>query len=294
MNQGLLLAASEINVPRILGRAVFAATLVAIVLASHARGVDDQLDFSKGLQSVRASYGRALADATPAQQNILRTQAPLLEKYLIELAQASNPAANEAHAAKRASEELQAVKRMTVRELAIHLLTRRERSLSVAVPEVERFLKGQGLDYDPGAPEYKVRRNGQAVGLSLTAKFMVKNTSKQFKLNVANCILGVGLDDKLLGGMREANLCGSVPVLAPGETATMDVRYEALNPEHASAIANAVETGQRTRVSYAMLPARASFITDGRFTYTLNERAFNEYKAELSQTKSDIALMRQR
>lgn len=260
-----------------MSKALFAA-LLAVGFTAHAGGLDERLDFSKGPRSLGTSYGRALSDATPAQQNILNLQAAAVELYLTNL-----PA-----------EELRAAQRMTVRELLIHLLSTRERSLMNAVPEVERFLNGEGLDFDPGAPDYKVSRDGQRATFSLKARFEVRNTSKLFRLTLLGCRLGVGLDDKIYGGMVDANLCGTVPVLAPGATTTMDVRYDMRAQEHAAAMARAIEAGQRTRVTFALLPSRDSIIADGRYNFKLNAEDLRTYKTELSQVKTDIAVMRGR
>lgn len=279
----------------VFGRNSLVATLLlGVAQLAASRGIDERLDFSRGMQSIGSSYGRALMQAAPAQQNILRTYAPAVQQHLLELAQSSDPRVNEAYAAKRASEELQAIRRMTVRELLLQLLTHREQSLILALPEIDRFMRGRGIDFDPGVPDYKVRREGDRVSLSLSAKFRVKNTSKQFKLDLEDCAVGVGLDDRILGGVREGNLCGPVPVLGPGEVAAMDVRYEALNQDHAAAIARAVDAGQRTRVTFVLLPAGGSSIKDERYTYKLNDLAIRGYRTELSQIQSDIAVLRRR
>lgn len=183
---------------------------------------------------------------------------------------------------------------MSARQLLIHVLGERQQILRMAVPEVERFVRGNAFAFDPDAPDYQVSRRGNAYGLALKGRFAVRNTSKWFTLHVGGCFLGIGLDDRMFGRMTNANWCGPLAPLQPGETGTTDVRFEVRDPEHAQAIGRALEANERTRVSFAIAPSVDSTIRLGRHGFKLNGEALAAYQQELQQGASDLAVMRAR
>ena len=90
--------------------------VVIALTACGGSGIDRKLDYSETEKELAESYAKALEEATPDQQNILRERRHIIYS-MVYLAKDSDPAIVEANIAKKNADEFKRLSKMSIREL---------------------------------------------------------------------------------------------------------------------------------------------------------------------------------
>lgn len=277
---------------------------MVIVLAACGKGIDRTLDYSGTAKELGESYGKAMSEATPDQQNILREYMTESLQRGLSLAANSNPATVEANLAKRNAEEFQRIEKMTVRELLVDTLGRLKNYLNSEISAIEQFQSGGALKIEQMEVK-EVKSSPPSAAGSATADVrgvvVIRNDSADYDYDLRGCAIYVGLDGRQLEeqiqGKNGNGRCKSMQTIikSKGGKEPLEFEYRIVRNEDAIAFNNLVQSGDTKKITWKFVPNSIdSYITsaDGRgYTFKADAKGLEDIRNRVKKIASDIAVL---
>lgn len=265
---------------------VIGLSLFSIMLsACGPTGVDRKLDFSSN-KKLGESYGIALSEATPDQQNVLRERSQEILLYIMNLADSSNPALVEANLAASNAAQLEKLTKMSVKDVLVLYLMREKKAADIVLPLLEKIDAGEGIaleavSIDATQPneitapvDYLRMRGTLTVRNNLPTDFIP-----------TGCKLGISVDNQEVSRLAESNACREPSVIKAGGKA--NIAYDT-NLSGAAALAVSGKLKDGESINWRYRPSDSSGLK-----FEIEKEAAQTYVGEASikqwKVRSDLA-----
>lgn len=277
---------------------ILAIGFIAVALtACGGKGVDRKLNYSGTAEELGESYGKAVADATPEQQNVLRKRMLEVLGYVVSLAKNSNPANIDAFVAKKNADEFQRLSKMTVRELLVDNLEKQQRTLNSAITEFEKFqsgntLKVESVSITETAPK-DITDNTSRIDIKGT--LLLQNDSKSFDYAISSCTVILVLDGKPIEPERS---CGGSwkTIKSNGGKESFTLGYPIREKENVKIFYDLFKSGQMDKIAWRFKPNEDFAITSNSNKdedYRIGVSDFEQkYKENLQKVAADLAVLK--
>lgn len=271
---------------------------VIALSACGGKGIDRKLNYSGTETELGESYGKAMADATPEQQNILREH-QMIVLSVVSLARNSNPATVDAFVAKKNADEFQRLSKMSVRELLVEKLGKRQNELDSNILVLEQFQNGNALKVEnTEIKKIDLHNNGISSSIDLDGVVTVRNDSDGFDYDINECALFLSLDGKQIeenNGSGRCKLQGKV-IKSKGGKESFDFDYRILRTEDAQAFNNLLQSGQTQKIKWKFEPSPIySHIrsnSDENYIISADIRNIKSFKEKLQKITADLAVLK--
>lgn len=279
--------------------------LVVIALtACGGKGIDRKLDYSGTAEELGKSYGEAMADATPEQQNILREHIYTILPTVLSLAKNSNPVNVEAFVAKKNTEEFDKVKNMSVRELFVWFFKKRQDLLNTSINTANKFRQEKPLQVEKISIEsmecqevanshYSSQPHPCRV-LRIDGVIFLRNTSDA-KVALDECQLALVLDGKPIEKASRVSNCSGLFDSKGGAKTVKFGDIHGYGGEPDAEVINHIyelyKNGNAASIAWAFTPSFYLVNAEGH-RVELDDKSMEQYKAELAEIAADLAAMK--
>lgn len=278
---------------------IVAMLVIAIILtACGGKGIDRKLNYSGTEKELGESYGEAMADATPEQQNVLRVGIHTVMPAVLLLAKNSNPANVEAVLAKKNAEEFDRVKKMSVRELFAWYLGKRQNELNKSV----KLLSGNALKVesvsivDVDAKEITANTNN----MFIKGVISIRNDSDDTRYKVGSCQLYLVIDGKQIeknhpgmNGLGGCDAGGRREINSKGGKETFEFSYRIPGNEDIKTFFDLFKSNQMEKISWIFVPTDYFIESDDKsITFHADESSLKELNEELQKITADLSVMK--
>lgn len=228
---------------------VIGLSLFSIMLsACGPTGVDRKLDFSSN-KKLGESYGVALSEATPDQQNVLRERSQEILLYIMNLADVSNPALVEANRAAANAAQLEKLTKMSVKDVLAHYLTKEKKAAETVLPLLEKIDAGEGIVLEAVSIDATQPNDITAPVDYLRMKGMLTVRNKlPTDFSALGCKLGISVDNQEVSRLTNSNACQPSTIKA-GSTANIAYDTNISGPA-ALAVSGKLKDGESISWSY--------------------------------------------
>lgn len=279
---------------------ILAMGFIAIVLtACGGKGIDLKLDYSGTEEELVESFGKAMADATPEQQNILRERMPGILEDVVWLARKSNPAAVDAFVAKKNAEEFQRLSKMSVRELLVDQLGKRKNILD---DFIKFKLKVESITIVGVTPKEIEEITPYTRDIEVDGVISIHNDSDNLTYSLVGCQLALVIDGKQMQ-MRETSRCedkkreGWGVIKSKGGKATFEFGYRVIDiaGEDIKTFYDSLKDSRMKNIAWVFEPSKSSYITSfghKRVIASESEKLNGELQGELQKITADLAVLK--
>ena len=273
--------------------------IIAISLSACGnKGIDRKLDYTGTEKELGESYGKAMAEAPPEEQNILRDRADGIISTVLTLIKNSNPALVDAFVAKKNAEEFERVRQMSVRELFAWLYGERQKSLNNAVHVLESFqsgnvLKIEGVTIDDVNPKDLTPSTSS---ISVDGVINIRNDSDGFDYDSRGLQLAMIINGKQIGGVDEVHDLKEYKIIkSNGGKGSFKYKYSISGEENIKTFYDFLKSGQINKIVFVFKPSNSSYITSStnkNMVFSAGDDQLKEIKADLQKITADLAVMK--
>jgi len=273
---------------------VLAIVLVALVGCGK-KGLDRHLDLSGNAQDLGASFGTAMAEVPPEQQNVMRERVPEIGLRIVGLAAASNPAIVEANLAKANADQLENIKKMSVGEVFQWHLSDREAKVKSAIDQITPFASPPGpISFTVSqvqTPECVTMSQTGCRQLRVKGGIVIKNTSGN-DVRVTQLSVVPMLGDQQLDSGFVQHKCGMR--LEKGGIAACELNLLLTKPDPAvlGQVTEALQSGDPSAIGWKFSSQLA--VDVGGELHDVGEASLTQLKQNLTKLTADKAVMSKR
>lgn len=281
---------------RLVARALMASTLMLLTSACGESGIDRKLDFSETQAELEGSYGKALVEATPDQQYVLRTRRDEILARVLSVATPSNPDLVDSWTAHKTAEEFQRIREISVRELLLEHLDQQMAELGRAISALEDFRNGNSLRLAEVNAESLTPASDQEAEIRGT--ITLQNASSDFDVDLRGCKLTLSIDGRRIDDPTRANHCNGFRIIkSNGGQEKIDFSFRLSGRSNIDAYQSLIRDRLFERISWQHTPLKASFAysaAGGKATYTLADGQLAALRQDLTQAMVDINAIKAR
>lgn len=271
---------------------------IAIVLtACGGKGIDRKLDYSGTEEELGESFGKAMADATPEQQNILREH-QMIVLSVVSLARNSNPATVDAFVAKKNAEEFQRLSKMSVRELFVEKLGKEQGELNSAINMANKYQHEKPVQVEKiniGSMDCTLRGpNNTCNTIRVEGELFLRNTADT-KVTLDECRMALVLDGKPIDEGFSVSDCsgkleskGAAKAIKFGQGLGYGSKPGTETITH---IYELYKTGNAASIAWAVTPSFSLESNKGQ-RVELDDKSMDDNKAVLAKITADLAVLK--
>jgi hypothetical protein len=268
------------------------------VAACGGKGIDRKLNYSGTEEQLGESFGEAMVEALPEQQNILRERFTEIIPTVLSLAKNSNPALIDAFVAKKNAEEFERVKEMTVRELFVWYLSARQDALKSVIPSLEEFQNGKALVVENVSIENVDPKEASpnTSSIRIEGTLVLRNDSEDFDYDFRGCKLALALDGKQVEELKESNDCNGFKIIeGKGGKQSIKFSHRVNGSENIKGFFDLVTSGQIEKTGFAFGQSENSYLrmrNNKSSVFSAGASELEKYNAQLEKIAADLEVMR--
>lgn len=291
---------------------VVVGVIAIAITACGGKGLDRKLNYSASTTELIESYNKAVIEAQPAQQNILRKH----EFYetitsVLTLKELSNPMVFDAFQAKNSAHEFERLSNMTVRELFVWNSENIKGSLNSAIKTISKFQKEAPVHVESVTIE---KAGCRSQTLPCNSDYIIGGSvslrnNGDTDVELRRCKAEFYLDDKQIGGTilleKEGGMGSCSGKLKSKAEATAFPFFTTLSDvdkddptfltdsKTISHIHDLIKIDNVTAITWRITPVYSIDLTTGNWytTIGIDDESMSEYKAQLEDISADLALM---
>lgn len=278
---------------------IIAASAIAISLAAcGGKGIDRKLNYSGNEEQLGESFGTAMAEALPEQQNILRERMNEIMSSVLFLAKNSNPALIDAFAAKKNAEEFERVKKMTVRELFVWHLSARQDALKSVIPSLEKLQNGKALVVENVSIENVDPKEASpsTSSIRIEGTLVLRNDSEDFDYDFRGCKLALALDGNQVEELKESNDCNEFKMIeGKGGKQSIKFSHRVNGSENIKGFFDLVTSGHIEKTGFAFGHSKDSYLrmrNNKGSVVSAGGSELKERKEQLEKIAADLEVMK--
>jgi hypothetical protein len=272
--------------------------LAFALTACGGKGIDRKLNYSDTQQELGKSFGAAMAEALPEQQNVMRDRMTEIISSVMLLGEYSNPALVDAFVAKKNAEEFERAKNMTVRELFVWYMSARQAELQSVIPLLEKFQNGKALVVENVSIEEVEPKvaSPSTSSISIYGTLVFRNDSEDFDYDFRGCQLALMLDDKQVEELKESNDCQkSVTIAGKGGKQSVKFRHSVNNPENIKNFFDLVTSGHIEKTGFSFSESKDSYLrmrNKENSVFQAGSSDLKKFKEELEKISAELAVFK--